>query len=206
MKKKKNNAFTCIFCACFLLVCALINFDRSTPVFPILIFFVIIFALIGFIMLCSLAGEEERMKNEEEELKKKKQILAELKNSDSKIEEQYNKFSSKINVLLNYATMLKPSAPLYTEGVVAGSLADNVSYLANQKKKEEYKSKCDEYNKYLHKSRETYKEFLKIEKQLKELLTTYDNASMYIQYHDDVYNNAKKIIEKYVNQPDLYVY
>ncbi|MBR5564823.1 MAG: hypothetical protein IKW08_01525 [Roseburia sp.] len=157
------------------------------------LFFILIIIIVSIFIVANNAHEQEALqKIREEENARAQKKREEFQNKQNEIIEFALKQGVKLELLyssrdmylshaINYAglySMMKPSEPTYTRGVVQGSLADNVSTLANAQKKKEYDNAVAEHQKYKEKffeAREQYNSYAqKIIHELKFMKDAYD--------------------------------
>ena len=108
-----------------------------------------------FMRYYQMQTRQEKMRQEIKKVKENKKLpIIEFvkKHTGRNIESLYYSMElSHKQAVRHYATykITPPTAPTYTRGVVSGSLADNVSTIANAQKKADYDRRVDEHSKIL---------------------------------------------------------
>lgn len=108
------------------------------------------------------------------------------KHTGQNIEHLYSSMElSKTQAVRHYATykLTPPTAPTYTRGVVRGSLADNISTIANAQKKEDYERKLDKHNNLLNAALDCKNEFERKADEIEDIIIGIPKHQKYLEMH-----------------------
>lgn len=192
-KDTKNTAIISIMCFLVAVAC----FVAGTFTKIILLLALFIFCIVGF----SNSLEREKQQKVQKQLEEEHENVRKEK-EEEKMKETIIEFAKKNGVILTYtynirdiclnralSDLIVSSAPIYepayTKGAVSGSLADNISIIANQQKKKQYdeliqgkrgmrRTAIEAKREYEEKAREIITELKKI-----------PNSETYVQYEEE---------------------
>ena len=140
----------------------------------------------------------ERIQQEKEQ-RKNKIIEFVKKNTGCDIESMYSTMEFSYRMALRTGALYKlvvPSIPTYTRGVVRGSLADNVSTIANAQKKADYDRQVDEHNKTLEEAYKHKVEFEQKADKIEDIIMGIPKHQEYLALHRKICSELKAELNK----------